>query len=546
MIINVSIRQKLIGLALLGFLSTLIIGVVAFRGYHNQKESWERQKTSLRALRNHLESDMMHDALRADVLRALRAGKSADRQEQTEVLQAVEEHAGHFRTRMDETRKLALTGVLTQAVNDVMPELDAYNRHARSIVDLAFTNNEAAESEYPEFQKTFERLEDDMAELSGLIEEEAQKTDQRSAGTMHTAEQGMYLVLVTSALVLLVFSSLLIRTITRPLAEIMTVVRAIAAGDLTGVVETRKGIDEISQVMNALNMMQEKLKEIIKSIVNGVEEVSEGSDQVAQGNANLSQRTQEQASSLEEVASSMEEMTSTVTQNAENAQAASQLATAARDQADHGGAAAGKVVEAMAEINVASKKIADIIGVIDEIAFQTNLLALNAAVEAARAGEMGRGFAVVAAEVRNLAGRSATAAKEIKSLIHNSVEKVEEGAKLVNESGETLGKIVTSVKKVTGVVKEIAAASQEQSSGIAQVNKAVLQMDEMTQQNAALVEEASSTAESISAQTQELRATVGFFKVDTVARMSRKPGTQQAQAALPKARKQDDSDWQEF
>jgi methyl-accepting chemotaxis protein len=407
--------------------------------------------------------------------------------------------------------------------------------------------------------------------LAEMVASNDKEADDGAKEAQSTYEQARTLV-VMFLLIAIAFAALMAfwitRSITRPIMEALTVAGYIADGDLTRSMNAATSKDETGQLLNALRAMQEKLKEVIGTIVTGTEEVTVASDQVAQGNANLSQRTQESASSLEEVASSMEEMTGTVNQNAENAQTASQLANAARDQADQGGAVVSKAVAAMTEITVSSKKIADIIGVIDEIAFQTNLLALNAAVEAARAGEMGRGFAVVASEVRNLAGRSATAAKEIKGLIKDSVEKVEEGAKLVNASGETLGEIVTSVKKVTDVVAEIAAASQEQSTGIAQVNKAVLQLDEMTQQNAALVEEASSAAESISAQAQELRATIGFFKVDTVARTARKSTTQQAQATqqgktfhahaqgktapkqaqvvLPKAQKQDDSDWQEF
>src|SRR4029077_6425320 len=218
---------------------------------------------------------------------------------------------------------------------------------------------------------------------------------------------------------------------------------------------------------------------------------------ISKGNLNLSQRTEQQASSLEETASSMEEMTSTVKQTADNAGQANQLAMAARQQAEKGGAVVSLAVSAMGGINAASKKIADIISVIDGIAFQTNLLALNAAVEAARAGEQGRGFAVVATEVRNLAGRSATAAKEIKGLIQDTVSKVDEGSKLVTQSGATLEQIVTAVKKVTDIVTEIAPASNAQSSGIEQVNKAVMQLDELTQQNAALVEQASAASQAM-------------------------------------------------
>ena len=238
-----------------------------------------------------------------------------------------------------------------------------------------------------------------------------------------------------------------------------------------------------------------------------------GAEEISAGNANLSQRTEEQSSSLEETASSMEEMTSTVKQNADNAGQANQLAIAARDQAEKGGAVTAKAVRAMADINEASRRIADIIGVIDEIAFQTNLLALNAAVEAARAGEQGRGFAVVASEVRSLAGRSATAAKEIKDLIQDSVRKVQDGSLLVTQSGQTLEQIVSSVKKVSDIVAEIAAASREQSAGIEQVNRAVMQMDELTQQNAALVEQATAASQGMADQARELNEMMARYRV---------------------------------
>ncbi|MGC8519917.1 MAG: methyl-accepting chemotaxis protein, partial [Steroidobacteraceae bacterium] len=262
-----------------------------------------------------------------------------------------------------------------------------------------------------------------------------------------------------------------------------------------------------------INTLIDNMADIVTKVQSAASEVSRGADEISQGNTNLSQRTEEQASSLEETASSMEEMTSTVRQNADNAGQANQLAVAARDQAEKGGAVVARAVKAMTEINESSKKISDIIGVIDEIAFQTNLLALNAAVEAARAGEQGRGFAVVASEVRNLAGRSATAAKEIKELIQDSVRRVEEGSSLVTQSGATLENIIGAVKKVSDIVAEIAAASQEQSTGIEQVNKAVMQLDELTQQNAALVEEASAASQAMADQARSLNDVMARYRV---------------------------------
>jgi methyl-accepting chemotaxis protein len=294
--------------------------------------------------------------------------------------------------------------------------------------------------------------------------------------------------------------------------EVQDMVTAVVAGDLGKRIslEGKSGFHQsLSQGINAI---ADSLGKIVAETQSAAQEISRGADEISQGNTNLSQRTEEQASSLEETASSMEQMTSTVRQNADNAGQANQLAVAARDQAEKGGAVVARAVTAMGQINESSRRIADIIGVIDEIAFQTNLLALNAAVEAARAGEQGRGFAVVAAEVRSLAGRSATAAKEIKSLIQDSVKKVEEGSTLVTQSGDTLEQIVGSVKKVTDIVGEIAAASREQSSGIEQVNKAVMQLDELTQQNAALVEQASAASQAMAEQARGLNDSMTRFQ----------------------------------
>ncbi len=304
----------------------------------------------------------------------------------------------------------------------------------------------------------------------------------------------------------------LMEAVVTPTREVQRVMGALSEGDL-GQTMDGEFSGEFSQLRDATNSSITNLLNMVSEIRSSADSIQSSSGEIAQGNADLSQRTEEQASSLEETASSMEEMTSTVKQNADNARQANQLASAARDQAEKGGSVVSNAVTAMSAINDSSKQIADIIGVIDEIAFQTNLLALNAAVEAARAGEQGRGFAVVAGEVRNLAQRSAGAAKEIKGLIKDSVEKVEEGSRLVDESGSTLEEIVNAVKKVSDIISEISAASDEQSSGIEEVNKAITSMDEMTQQNAALVEEAAAAGEAMNDQAKSMNELMDFFQV---------------------------------
>ena len=381
----------------------------------------------------------------------------------------------------------------------------------------------------------------------------------------------LFATVVAVALISLV--RFIVSKVARPVRDALDMAQAIAKGDMTRKIDT-KSRDEIGQLLIGLNSTVDQLTGIALGIRQSTATINVASKEIAAGNADLSQRTEEQASSLEETASSMEELTSTVKQNAENARQANQLAASASDVAVRGGAVVGQVVSTMSSISDSSKKIADIIGTIDGIAFQTNILALNAAVEAARAGEQGRGFAVVATEVRNLAQRSAAAAKEIKELITDSVSKVDAGSQLVDDAGRTMDEIVTSVKRVTDIMGEITAASQEQSSGIEQVNQAITQMDEVTQQNAALVEEAAAAAESMQQQAQSLAQAVSVFKLshgDQVARASqaaqkpsqtgerRGPGRAKNVARLPAkaksmaaerpesgARTGTDDDWTEF
>lgn len=326
-----------------------------------------------------------------------------------------------------------------------------------------------------------------------------------------------------------VFGVVSYRSVVAPLERVRGDINRMSSGDLTGRIATT-GVAELVRLTQSLRVLQINLKWVVGQIAESTDFVTTGASEIASGNADLSARTESQASSLEETASSMEELTSTVKQNAEHAHHANQLVVSTSNIASNGSQVVGKVVETMASIKESSRKIANIIGVIDSIAFQTNILALNAAVEAARAGEQGRGFAVVASEVRNLAQRSATAAKEIKTLIEDSVAKVDSGSKLVDETGEAMDDIVTSVQLVTDIMSGIAEASREQSAGIEQVNQAVGQMDEITQQNAALVEEAAAASESLQGQAIKLAQLVASF------RLARSGSTHFDGNAIPSAR----------
>jgi methyl-accepting chemotaxis protein len=320
-------------------------------------------------------------------------------------------------------------------------------------------------------------------------------------------------VLIGAGVLLAVVLALaLVKSVTRPIHQAVELAHAVAGGDLTRAIDTR-GRSETARLLQALDHMQKRLSDVVGTVRSGAEGVATASAQIAQGNSDLSSRTEQQASALEETAASMEQLGSTARQNADNARQANQLAASASTVAVQGGDVVGQVVQTMKDINDSSRRISDIIGVIDGIAFQTNILALNAAVEAARAGEQGRGFAVVAAEVRNLAQRSAEAAKEIKGLILASVERVEQGSAQVDRAGATMQEVVLSIRRVTDIVGEISSASAEQNSGVGQISEAVSQMDQATQQNAALVEESAAAASSLRGQAEQLVQAVALFRL---------------------------------
>ena len=436
----------------------------------------------------------------------------ADRQKQLAEIassrSAALENLEHLRKTLVHPNALALLDRMVAAH-------DKYVHGQQELIKLIEAGDEQGARDYlkKNLRPTLGELKKAVSEQLAMQQEFAAKTGEAARAT----EQSTRLMMIVLALVSLAIAALVAwwntRSITRPLARALEVANTVAAGDLTSRIEVTSR-DETGLLLQALKTMNENLVRTVGTVRTGTDTIGTASAEVAAGSLDLSSRTEQQASSLEETASSLEELTSTVKQNADNARQANTLAEAASNVAERGGRVIGDVVGTMDRINASAGKIADIIGVIDGIAFQTNILALNAAVEAARAGEQGRGFAVVATEVRNLAQRSAAAAKEIKGLIGDSTEAVEAGSKLVNEAGATMTEIVESVRRVTDIMSEITAASGEQTAGIEQINEAVAQMDQVTQQNAALVEQAAAASASMQEQAGKLAEAVSVFRID--------------------------------
>jgi methyl-accepting chemotaxis protein len=404
---------------------------------------------------------------------------------------------------------------------------------------------EAREASRVEGSALFRGITGQLEQLSKINTDGSTASDDGADIELAKAKTWIIGLLAASLLIGLSLAVFMARIISGPLNDAVAVAKQVAAGDLTAKI-VASSEDETGQLMHSLKAMNDNLLRIVGEVRIGTDTIATASSQIASGNLDLSSRTEQQASSLEETASAMEQLTATVKQNSDNAKQANQLAVSASEVAVQGGAAVGQVVDTMQAINASARKIVDIIGVIDGIAFQTNILALNAAVEAARAGEQGRGFAVVASEVRSLAQRSAAAAKEIKVLIDDSVEKAGLGSKLVESAGVTMTEVVSSVKRVTDIVGEISSASSEQSTGIEEVNRAITQMDEVTQQNAALVEEAAAAAQSLQDQAHNLANVVSVFRLKdsaghapmlnvTPARPALAPAPAPSKQALPAA-----------
>ena len=509
---RLSVRASMALFAAISLLAMIGLSLLALTTMQSSEALADRLLNDVRQGADAGNIDMMHDALRADTLAAQVAGASAETKAKDAIRADLAEHAGKIEKTVA-TLDAAATGPLREAVVAVKPLVLAYAAQARTLVEagLAGTVDEAHRKSFGE---AYGKLENSLGKVSEIIDAGAGESVEQKTALFARAKWLMAAAIGLAGTLIAVFAVLFARTTLRRLGAEPTSLREFAAriagGGLDGSFAQTVGDDSVAGDMLR---MQRTLVTAVSQIRANADGVATASSQIAQGNEDLSQRTEEQASALEQTAASMEQLGSTVKQNADNARQANQLALGASTVAVKGGEVVGQVVTTMKGINDSSRKIADIISVIDGIAFQTNILALNAAVEAARAGEQGRGFAVVASEVRSLAQRSADAAKEIKGLITDSVERVAQGTALVDEAGTTMTEVVGSIKRVTDIMGEISAASTEQSAGVAQVGEAVSQMDQATQQNAALVEESAAAAESLKGQAQQLVQAVAVFKL---------------------------------
>ena len=528
---NLTIQRRL-------FLSNLaavcLAGVVAFIGYRamvSLEAAMNAITANGSAMRHQLEADMAHDALRGDVLAALMTAPD-DRKTQDDIRRGHAQHAevlaGLGKALASDHPDSALRSVLPGTLADI----DAYLKSVARMIDLAFTDPAAARQAQEEFTQHFQKLEASMAKVSDTIEANSEITRIAGSALVDRSEQLLLLAALFAVTLIVVVGQLSARAIRRPLGEAVAFAGRIADGDLGATLDCNDDDQtETGRLKIALQRMRANLHGVVSQVRGSTDAIATASGEIASGNLDLSRRTEQQAGALEETAASIEELAATVKQNADNAIQANTLSASASEVAIKGGVAVARVIDTMGAIDTSSRRIVDITGTIESIAFQTNILALNAAVEAARAGEQGRGFAVVASEVRNLAQRANKAAGEIKTLIDESVRHTQSGITLVAAAGSTMDEIVASVRRVTEIMGEIAAASDRQGLGIAQVNSAIGEIDAVTQQNAALVEQAAAAAASMQEQTANLSVLVGNFKLGEVASLSMAPAGRRQQAA---------------
>jgi methyl-accepting chemotaxis protein len=514
------LRTQILCLGLAGAVLVSAAGGIGLLAVSSMAAKVEASALSSQALQAAQSADMMHDALRGDAQRALLAAMKGDAATITAARADLVDHVATLETAVKKIGESGIDAETRQALSAVEPAVKQYAQTALAMVTGAAGGVAQAEAQVPALDKAFAQLEDELEKLSGMIEENGAAI---SATASASVTQSLWIIAmaVLVATVLLVLGALwMAHLMAIPMGQAVAAAGHLADGNLT-IPIALVGNDDTRQLLEAMRVMQQRISQTVSHVQDNAALVSDASAQIAQGNTDLSNRTEQQASSLEETAASMEQLGTTVRQTADHASQANALALNASQVAVEGGDVVGQVVETMKGINESSRRIADIIGVIDGIAFQTNILALNAAVEAARAGEQGRGFAVVASEVRSLAQRSAEAAKQIKGLIDASVERVATGTVLADQAGVTMQGVVSAIRRVSDLVGEISSATSEQSAGVGQVGEAISQMDKVTQQNAALVEESAAAADSLKQQASQLVQAVAVFKLNRVPRLGR-------------------------
>ncbi|WP_295952013.1 methyl-accepting chemotaxis protein [Rhodoferax sp.] len=506
------LRTQIIGFGLAGTLLAAWTGGIGLYASSRMGGALDDAIQASVALQTSQEADMMHDAVRGDAQLAILGAMEKNPAQITEADKDLKEHAETFNKALTELQAMPLTSESTAALSKVRPLVQKYIASAALVVSASGSDVQAAQAAVPALQGAFSELEKEMEGLSDTIQRNGAALNAQAKQHVETTRITIGASLVLACVVMMASALWLARSMTQPIAYVVGVADRLAQGDLAAAIQPA-GNFETMQLLQSMAHMQNNFAGIVRDVKTNADEVANASAQISQGNQDLSNRTEQQASALQQTAATMEQLGSNVRNNADNAQQANKLALGATTVAVKGGEMMGQVVQTMTGINDSAKKIADIIGVIDGIAFQTNILALNAAVEAARAGEQGRGFAVVASEVRNLAQRSAEAAREIKVLISTSVERVDQGTLQVGQAGQTMDEIVGAIRRVAAIVTQISAASAEQSAGVNEVGQAVSQMDQATQQNAALVEESAAAAASLTQQAQQLVDTVAAFRL---------------------------------